>query len=554
MGADSYYAPYICIGIAGALSCCVNWKGRRFPEGRWESGWTLLFSFVLAMAVMGANYRLFVSPERLWAGTLITLAGVWLGGMVCFGNILFCLSGYFQSLRSYRENRTYSPFRMFILLAMPMAVINLSLLFFSEYPGILTYDSMVQMGQIVNGEYSNHHPFYHTMLIGLFVKAGCALWGNINAGVALYNAVQVLTMACCFSYGMVTVCQAGAPVKYVVAGELFYALMPFHMLYSFTVWKDVIFGAFILLFLTAAFRELADIGSHRSCNHVMFVLGGLGICLFRSNGWVAYLLVFAAFLLLFGRRKVKLCFVFLSILLVSFLLKHPVLTALDVAQPDTAEALAIPMQQIARVITEGHELTEGQMALLNEIVEVDQIPAAYVPSDADLVKELIRQKDNQAYLVENKWAFLKLYVEIGLAHPREYVDAWIDQTRGYWNGGYPFWIWGRAVDANDFGISGEVRSVTLNQYLSRYLAAFERSSALQLFLSIGFHVWIVLAVCYISLMRRDRVVCFLTIPLLAVIATLLVATPEFSEFRYAYSVFCTLPFLICALFTDRVKT
>ena len=40
--------------------------------------------------------------------------------------------------------------------------------------------------------------------------------------------------------------------------------------------------------------------------------------------------------------------------------------------------------------------------------------------------------------------------------------------------------------------------------------------------------------------KRNKYIVSLTIPLLAIIATLLVATPVFSEFRYAYAVFtCT---------------
>lgn len=41
---------------------------------------------------------------------------------------------------------------------------------------------------------------------------------------------------------------------------------------------------------------------------------------------------------------------------------------------------------------------------------------------------------------------------------------------------------------------------------------------------------------------------FLPVPALSVIATLLIATPVYSEFRYAYSVFCTLPFLLAMTF------
>ena len=38
-------------------------------------------------------------------------------------------------------------------------------LFLVAYPGNLTTDSMAQIGNILSGKYSNHHPFYHTLMI-----------------------------------------------------------------------------------------------------------------------------------------------------------------------------------------------------------------------------------------------------------------------------------------------------------------------------------------------------------------------------------------------------
>ena len=40
----------------------------------------------------------------------------------------------------------------------------------------------------------------------------------------------------------------------------------------------------------------------------------------------------------------------------------------------------------------------------------------------------------------------------------------------------------------------------------------------------------------------------MAIPVLAIIVSLLISTPVYAEFRYAYSVFCSLPFVIFAVF------
>ncbi|MCR5233446.1 MAG: hypothetical protein K6E53_06000 [Lachnospiraceae bacterium] len=48
----------------------------------------------------------------------------------------------------------------------------------------------------------------------------------------------------------------------------------------------------------------------------------------------------------------------------------------------------------------------------------------------------------------------------------------------------------------------------------------------------------------IALLRKDKVGAFVSLPILAVVASLLVATPVFSEFRYIYAAFCTLPMVM----------
>ena len=51
-------------------------------------------------------------------------------------------------------------------------------LFLAAYPGILTNDSISQMQQLLsNSNYSNHAPFYHTMLI-----KGCVSIGLCHCG------------------------------------------------------------------------------------------------------------------------------------------------------------------------------------------------------------------------------------------------------------------------------------------------------------------------------------------------------------------------------------
>lgn len=53
--------------------------------------------------------------------------------------------------------------------------------------------------------------------------------------------------------------------------------------------------------------------------------------------------------------------------------------------------------------------------------------------------------------------FAKLYLQLGIRYPHKYIEAWVDQTRGYWNGGYSYWIWATEVYENPLGIQKTVK-------------------------------------------------------------------------------------------------
>lgn len=225
-------------------------------------------------------------------------------------------------------------------------------------------------------------------------------------------------------------------------------------------------------------------------------------------------------------------------------MKHAVLTCLEVTQPDTIESLSIPAQQMARVLKEGRELDDWQSELLNDVIDTDRVPEYYLDYLSDPIKDLVRQKGNQNLLLEKKIDFIKLYVSLGVKYPKDYFRAWIDQTRGYWNGGYDYWRWYLGITENDLGLVRTTKNISIDLMLREYIWLFTDIQALKLFLSIGLFIWVDILMFMLSLLRKDKVGVFMSLPILAVVASLLVATPAFSEFRYIYAAFCVLPLVI----------
>ena len=240
----------------------------------------------------------------------------------------------------------------------------------------------------------------------------------------------------------------------------------------------------------------------------------------------------------------RILFAMVAVLAVGFVMKYPLVKALNIGQPDLIESLSIPAQQIARDVTENDDFTDGQKELLEEIVDFEIIPATYTPIISDQIKNLVREKNNQGYLKEHTGDYINLYVARALQHPLTYVKAWIDQTKGYWNAGYGYWMWIDNVFYNNNGVQRIVRNESLNSVLARYLFAFQNNRVLNLFISIGFFDWILLVAFFIGIIQRDRIGILLTIPCIMNVCTLLIATPVYSDIRYNYAVFCSIPFIL----------
>lgn len=283
------------------------------------------------------------------------------------------------------------------------------------------------------------------------------------------------------------------------------------------------------------------------------LVGALGMCLLRSNGWLAFLSSIVVFGIIFWKKHMKVFFCLVGIVIVSFVLKYPVLDALHVSQPDRIESLSIPAQQIARVIVDGKELTPEQKELLGKVVDISAIPDAYNEWLSDPIKILVRASGNQNYINENGMRFIKLYLQLGIMYPQEYVKAWVDQTKGYWNGGYNiYWRWVTYVQENSFGIERTVRSDLVKQVLEEYLWLYADLPILQIFLCIGFHVWMIIFSTYFSWMKKDFTAMYIAVPILMIAVSLVMAAPVYAEFRYIYSAFCSIPFIFAVSFGSCV--
>ena len=541
---DTYYSVYLLCGMLGLLSLYDNYKtGHTSPsEHRWVL-WSCSAWF--ALAVVMANFALFEPLSVLQ--NLFEAICCFAGGL-CVGNAILTCMLYRLPLRSESGRRNHTG-RIFLLVFGSIAAIDLLYLFFSAYPGILTTDSVTTIRQLMGDEaYNNTMPFWHTLTVQPFVKLGLALFGNWNAAVACFHVVQILFMTGCFAYVMMTLYQIGMPVWFLAAVYGIYAVQPHNIVYSATLWKDIPFAGATALFITSLCRLLKHIGNKKG-NYAVFLLGALGFSLWRTNGWYAFLVTVVVMFFLLRKENKRLLMLMTAILVFCWILLNPVLTILGVGETNLVEAFAIPMQQVARVIAEGRELTSEEAWLLGEIFWLDKIPQLYDPLTVDPIKFETFRYDQVAHIRANAGEYLNLYLSLGLKYPGDYLKAWIEETKGYWNGGYFFWIYALQMGSNPYGIETAAEPNLIGRLFAAAFRYLEKPAFLQPLTSIGLHVWALVSCTVINILKKKKEF-LLSVPLLVLIAGLWIGTPVYSEFRYAYPMFVSLPLILAVTIFD----
>ena len=555
---DSYYSVYLICGLLGLFSI---YKSKPYGYSIRKLTFIGVMSVFFSLSVILANWHLFDGENIQSRGglseffSLLSYLFLFIAGWsISYHSIIFIAQTLLQ-FRWIPVRRTKKQVVLFAIISMTLfCAIDLLTLFLCNYPGTVTPDAVWQIGQATGiNLYHNHHSFYHTKIIELCISIGVYFFHDINAGIAVYSVVQIFAISACFTFALTTLYEIGIPAWIITFFLVFGAILPYNIAYSFMMCHDVFFGGFTLVLIVSVYRIIYKIGNSKF-NIVSFIYGGMIVSLFRNNGYIAFLLSAIIFYILFKKKYIKIVILFISVIFFAYVLKNPVLKALDVFSTDLVESLSIPLQQVGRVIADGKEISPEQKDLFGKIINVSVIPSVYKNYISDPIKDQIRIFNNENYLVDHKEDYLKAWFDIGTHYPKEYLKAWIDQTKGFWHGGYNYWIWQMGVHSNNQGIKQVVRSTFAEKVRDEYFAAFMANKALMPLLSIGFHFWVMVFLFCCNIINLRKTEAFLSVPGIAITLTLMIGTPVFSEFRYIYANFISMPFVVlCTLYFSRKR-
>ncbi len=415
--------------------------------------------------------------------------------------------------------------------------------YFSLYPGGVFIDTIISYEMLgEDGTISAHHPVLYTLLLNI-VKL---FEPNIILGFGVFSFLQILFMVGTLTYLVYWLLKRKVNPIIAVGITLFLAFFKLYPLYSISIWKDTPFSLVLLLYILVLIDLLYDFKGKNILikNIAKFNLYSFLLIFLRNNG---KFIVLASILILFvtyikGFKKdfyvqniKKFYIISISAFILTFIIEslYPVL---GIEKTEFIESIGIPIQQISRVVATDGNITEAQMEQIEKVIPKDIIKTKYRAMLADKVKW--DSAFNEEYLEEHKGEYLKLWAELLVQNPAEYVRAYLLQTSGFWTFN---------VKGPEAYISAEVwesiNDRVPNEDLigNNFNISFSEDLLKVSYYSGGFFFWITILSMFITFRISNKKNLIGYLPAIILWGTIMIATPMAQALRYVYILVLILP-------------
>ncbi len=436
------------------------------------------------------------------------------------------------------------------------------------YPAVFAYDVETQLGQVISGPYSTHHPLLHTLIMGGCMKL---MWnvGGINAGMALYAVLQMLFMGITGGWALAEARRLGTSKPVLILYGTFLALFPVNGILAVSTTKDVIFSGLMLIELLLVRRILKGETCFGRGLWVKTAIATVALIIFRNNALYALIPAIVIYMLIrptdesdgktgtdgkngTGGKSRKRAFVLTLAAgcIAGCLVNGGLKAALNAESGSPREALSIPIQQMARAYSLHRDELPEELRTDLEMCLGGDVTDVYDPHLADKVKKQVYLKDIRC--------FIKSWFKIITKYPGDSFDAWLYTTEGAWymgdtsanriyGTGGGFGYLNTDTRSMPYGVGVTHRSCLpgLTEALEKAFSdnAFETIPVLRRIFSPALYVWILAAFLYVCLVRRDRAgAASLLIPGF-VYLTILCGPAVLVRYMYPYMLMVIYPFI-----------
>lgn len=449
------------------------------------------------------------------------------------------------------------------------------------FPGVVTGDTYDQISQVFGFEpLSDNNPLASTLFLSITMHFGQAITGGtINDSVPFAVFGQMLAVSFIMAVAVKTI--GAKQWRLQVICLAYFALSPLVAWYSVTLWKDVIFSAFIMLLgvaigqtrLAGAVTDGEGAGEGKAAvadcafdarRAILTFVALLGVLLFKKNGiYIAVPTMIVWIVLSPGLRK-RISLVFIGALCTYAVMYGVAFNVLGVEKGLLREAFSLPLQQVACTIADDSDcLDASEASLVAAVLPLEELPDLYYAKCSNNVKDRFEADAFKG----NAAQYAVLYLKLGLTHPLSYTKAFLAGTSGYWYPETRYWTFASSsyvsvldnvstyssavYDPDRFSYERSEGDNLARQKAADALTGLKNVPVLSILLSIGSWTWAyVITFAFLSKRRKVELA-----PLYALVGMVFVTcliSPVYAEARYAYALALLLPYTVyVAAFTRR---
>lgn len=311
----------------------------------------------------------------------------------------------------------------------------------SLYPGTLINDTWGQLseyiryyniGGIYNGELSDHHPFFDTLIMGAIITPFGEILKNWHLGFFVYSIIQVLLTS--FSFALTIVYsfkKLKVRLDYLLGMCLFYGLCPIFPISAQTISKDALFSwiyvLFILLFIEIVRTQGKCLSSFK---YLILMIIIASLCIYTKKVGLYIISISLLSIIVFVPKNRVYSTILLGVILfISVGMMSGIKKTLNISPGGKQEMFSIPFQQSARYVLEHRDdMTKNEYKNIDKLIDIKTVSKRYNPINADPIKGYTDRNDSSEFV-----NYLKSWYQEGKRHPKVYIVAFNAMVSGWFS-------------------------------------------------------------------------------------------------------------------------
>ena len=518
----------------------------------------IIFSLILAVAfTIGFQLEYFSNIDWHYS-TIFKIFFMYFSIYPLINNIVGYISNYKGNINSKKKIAKKN-----IIIFLIILFFNL-LSFLALYPGIYTFDNFYMLSPyFLDGFYvSSHYSIPFSYIIYFIMNLGNIFFKSYQIGFAIYIFLQniflsyVLTKIVVYSYKRTN------NIYILIFSILFFCLFPWCTIMVNSCTSDIVFSAFFALYILKLLELVENDGHYKNKKEkIIFPILILILCFVRNNGFYCILFSFVFAFVILKKRRIFLTFVFVIPLIIFKVYSGPLLDILKIENGSGINEMSSAFDfQLARVYTYNiKSFSNSELKKLNYFYNDLEKNFKYYktrPSMSDKYKNsLIGER-----VLQQKKEFIKLYVNIGLKDPKNYIEAFLLGNLGLWypnKNYYDSRVFLQFVEYNMpyddvikyTKLHKDSKLVLYNAFLKKLCldSSWADIPVISSFFSLGIYFWFLLLSIGVIIIKKKWK---LLIPLSSIFGlTLTIVFAPVIVLRYLFPVIITVPILLSLIFS-----